>query len=98
MEKILVEKEFADYVTNSRNEFVRKFWLMCPEAKQRVIAEDLLIAYDQITERFKTLKVKEWHCTGCDKIVPNEQVFKYETPNVHSVILGGCGYKVVPVE
>ena len=98
MEKILVEKEFADYLKNARKEFVRKFWLMYPEAKQRVIAEDLLIAYDQMSERLKILKANEWHCVKCNKIVPSEQVKKYESKNFHSVGLGGCGSSVLPVE
>ena len=44
--------EFIKYCKNERNNFVRKFWEICGENIQaRVMAEDLLIAYDQLVQR-----------------------------------------------
>jgi hypothetical protein len=44
-------EQFALYIHTSRNEFVKKFWEEYPNAKQRVMAEDLLICFDQMHER-----------------------------------------------
>lgn len=46
--------EFLEYARVERNEFVTKFWKMYPEAEQRVVAENLLITYDQLRERLRT--------------------------------------------
>lgn len=43
--------EFDKYITATRDEFVRKFWDMYPNAEKRVVAEDLLICFDQMRER-----------------------------------------------
>ena len=98
MEKIFVEKEFADYVKNARKEFIAKFWKMYPDAKQRVIAENMLIAYEQMAEKFQILKADEWLCIECDQIVPINEISRSKKGNFHKMALGGCGYKVVRVE
>jgi len=50
-------KEFIKYCKEERNTFVRKFWEICGENIQaRVMAEDLLIAYDQLVKRISVSK------------------------------------------
>lgn len=49
-------KEFDDYVQESRNEFVTNFWKQWPNAKERVVAENLLICFDQMRDRLKNLQ------------------------------------------
>jgi len=47
--------EFIKYCKEERNNFVRKFWEICGENIQaRVMAEDLLIAYDQLMQRISS--------------------------------------------
>lgn len=44
--------EFIKYCKEERNNFVRKFWEICGNnIEARVMAEDLLIAYDQLIQR-----------------------------------------------
>ena len=44
-------EQFALYVHESRNKFVKDVWETCPDAKQRVVVEDILICFDQMHER-----------------------------------------------
>jgi hypothetical protein len=44
--------EFIKYCKEARNKFVLEFWQNCGGAvNARVMAEDLLIAYDQLVQR-----------------------------------------------
>jgi len=44
--------EFIKYCKEARNKFVQEFWQNCgSDVKARVMAEDLLIAYDQLVQR-----------------------------------------------
>ena len=46
-----MKTEFLKYCKQERREFVNKFIQTKPNKKERVIAEDLLIAYDQLMEQ-----------------------------------------------
>ena len=44
--------EFIKYCKEARNKFVQEFWQNCgSDVNARVMAEDLLIAYDQLVQR-----------------------------------------------
>ena len=46
-------KAFIRYCTSSRDKFVKDFWQLCGnDIEARVMAEDLLIAYDQLLSRY----------------------------------------------
>ena len=46
-----MKTEFLKYCKQERREFVNKFIQTKPDTKERVMAEDLLIAYDQLMEQ-----------------------------------------------
>jgi hypothetical protein len=53
--------DFIEYMRQARNEFVKKVWEIWPDAKERVIAENLLICFDQMREKIKaTSAPDEW--------------------------------------
>lgn len=47
------QKAFLEYISNARREFVAKILETAPSTAMRVIAEDLLIAYDQLRDRYE---------------------------------------------
>src|SRR3990167_10172299 len=51
-----MEEEFIEYCKNSREEFVTKFNGLYPEIKERVIAEDFLICFDQLFDKYQKLE------------------------------------------
>lgn len=48
-------KEFIEWVKQERANFVTQYWEFYPTAKQRVIAENLLVAYDQMVESLEKI-------------------------------------------
>lgn len=46
------DKKFLKYANWSREEFVKKYWELRPSVEERVIAEDLLICFDQLLLRW----------------------------------------------
>jgi hypothetical protein len=98
MQEIWVEKGFANYIKKARREFITKFWKMYPDVKNRVIAENILIAYDQMAERLRILESDEWHCVECDEIVPSEEVLRSKKGNLHKLGARACGQMVLRVE
>lgn len=44
--------EFFAYLDNERSQFVIKFWQLFPDVEQRVVAENLLLAFDQLRQRY----------------------------------------------
>lgn len=51
----IIEPSFLEFIQQSRNEFVKRFLELNPDARQRVIAENLLICFDQMHELLKAL-------------------------------------------
>lgn len=50
-----MEEDFIEYLENTRKEFVTRTWEtgLNDSAENRVIFEDILIAYDQMLEKIK---------------------------------------------
>lgn len=48
------QKGFLEYADSARAKFVNDFWGLFPEGNQRVIAENLIICFDQMKERLST--------------------------------------------
>lgn len=55
-----MEETFIEYLENARKEFVTKTWEsgLNNSAENRVIFEDILIAYDQMLEKIKEYEIR----------------------------------------
>lgn len=51
-----MKNDFIEYCKEARREFVNKFMRTYPTSSERVMAEDLLIAYDQLMQRHEEMR------------------------------------------
>lgn len=58
-ERAAESEAFAHYTRQAREEFVAKIWELHPGPNTRVVAENILIAYDQLRDRAGAYTIEE---------------------------------------